>query len=195
MPLSTNPKKTCPDCGKPMKHTSARCKACNLKHQWEDPALRAARVKGMLAENNRRTLPRPNCEDCGRPFKKLGSHLCHSCNGKRLAAINPYFTGEISSEKSESHLAAKHDGFRRFSTARYPESLTETEGQVLLGGLMGDGCLYLAKRARSPCYSECHCEVQKDAGEEHPGKQGSKPDRVQPSLGQNEEPMRRCRRF
>lgn len=155
-------KPKCLDCGRPC--TGTRCKSCNMKMQWRDPALRASRNKGWKRFNEAKRKPRPKCVDCGAQLKKLDAYICKSCNGKRMAAKNPYFRGEVKKEWSPEQTVALHAAFRKWNDAKrgYPETLTEEQEQVLLGSLFGDGHLSKPRGDGYSNYTESHSQAQKD---------------------------------
>jgi LAGLIDADG DNA endonuclease family protein len=154
--------RTCVDCDASVSKSASRCKPCSLRVQWTDPQVRAKRLSGWQADNERRRKPRPVCSECSRQLRTITAHICQSCSGKQMAATNPYFRGEARSPNSRPNEATKV-AWRRWTRARWPspDCLTEEQDQLLLGSLMGDGCLMTRGGAGTwPYFSETHCAAQ-----------------------------------
>lgn len=162
---ATTPRGICGDCGLPSSRPGRRCKSCSLKQQWQNPVTRARRETGWQAYNQRRRKARPCCSVCGVQLTSVAAiGLCHSCNGKRMAVTNPYFRGELISNPRGPNEATRV-AFRAWYREHYPspDSLSDEQEQVLIGGLMGDGCLIGRRTAGAwPYYSETHCDAQHD---------------------------------
>jgi hypothetical protein len=81
------------------------------------------------------------CPDCGKPIKRQSAR-CHSC-----------------ARKAQWRDPEKRKLMLRF---QYPDRLSAEQEQVLIGSLLGDGCLCLDYPRGNPNYRETHTEAQKE---------------------------------
>ena len=154
--------KPCPNCAHLIKSTSARCKPCAMRALWAQSPERKIRQGDIgRAVSAKRRISRPHCVDCGSQISTLGAERCKPCCGKHNAKTNPYFRGEITREhapRTEVEQANWYAAYQRISGA--PDALTPREEQIIVGGLFGDGYLYLQHAHGWASYLETHSDAQ-----------------------------------